>query len=204
LRHGRAEQGSIGGRAAQTNNWIEGTRYVDHHPNGLLQHRLNRMQGDPAYEVKHKPAPKAVAFSVPKADTYGGVVFDAIGRTLLREPAGHFGGYVWTFAKGGPDAGETPQQTALREVLEETGYSCRITGAIPIAFAGTTSTAAFFLTETLGDQGAFSNETAQTCWADPTEARRLIKLSKSAKGVKRDLAVLDAAIVALEAGGRPS
>jgi hypothetical protein len=31
---------------------------------------------------------------VPKAGAYGGVLFDARGRTLLREPANHFGGYV--------------------------------------------------------------------------------------------------------------
>ena len=58
---------------------------------------------------------------------------------LLREPANHFGGYVWTFPKGRVDAGETPQQAALREVLEETGYTARITGLVPGMFEGDTT-----------------------------------------------------------------
>jgi len=87
---------------------------------------LNRMQGDPAYEMKHKPVPKKQTLSVPKAGAYGSLLFDARGRTLLRKPSNHFGGYVWTFAKGKPDAGEQPEQTALREVHEETGYVCRV------------------------------------------------------------------------------
>ncbi|GAB1721796.1 MAG: NUDIX domain-containing protein [Nitrospira sp. CR1.1] len=33
---------------------------------------------------------------------------------------------VWSFPKGRLDAGETPAQAALREVLEETGWCCRI------------------------------------------------------------------------------
>lgn len=33
---------------------------------------------------------------------------------------------VWSFPKGRLDAGENPAQAALREVLEETGWSCRI------------------------------------------------------------------------------
>ena len=35
-------------------------------------------------------------------------------------------GYVWTFPKGRPDAGETPERAALREVKEETGYSTKV------------------------------------------------------------------------------
>lgn len=32
----------------------------------------------------------------------------------------------WSLPKGKADKGETPEQTALREVLEETGYHCRL------------------------------------------------------------------------------
>ena len=39
----------------------------------------------------------------------------------------------WTFPKGKLDAGETFAQAALREVWEETGFTCHI-----LAFAGTT------------------------------------------------------------------
>lgn len=40
------------------------------------------------------------------------------------------GEQVWTFPKGHPEKGETPEQTALREVQEETGWTCRIQGEI--------------------------------------------------------------------------
>ena len=33
---------------------------------------------------------------------------------------------IWSFPKGRLDAGETPAEAALREVLEETGWCCRI------------------------------------------------------------------------------
>jgi 8-oxo-dGTP diphosphatase len=54
----------------------------------------------------------------------------------LRRPKGDFDGYVWTFPKGRPDAGETPEQAALREVKEETGYSAKVIGKLPGSFRG--------------------------------------------------------------------
>lgn len=156
---------------------------------------LNRMQGDATYEVKQAKPPEAAVISVPKAGAYGGVLFDAQGRTLLREPTKHYGGYVWTFAKGKPDAGETPERTALREVQEETGYACKVIGVIAKAFTGSSdATTAYFLMEPIGAPGPFSWETAQTVWVEPDEARRLIRMTTDAPGAARDLAVLDCAI----------
>lgn len=37
---------------------------------------------------------------------------------------------TWTLPKGTPDAGETTEETALREVTEETGLEVRITGPL--------------------------------------------------------------------------
>lgn len=39
-------------------------------------------------------------------------------------------GRTWTLPKGTPNAGETTQETALREVTEETGLHVRITGPL--------------------------------------------------------------------------
>ena len=158
---------------------------------------LYRMQGNPAYETPgagpRRPSKLAKAVSViPKADAYGGVLVDAKGRVLLREPKGHYGGYVWTFAKGRPDKGETPEQTALREVLEETGYHARIVAALPEAFGGDTTTG-FFLMEPVGDQGDFADETAKICWVTFSEASALIAQSKTTKGRQRDQLVLKTA-----------
>lgn len=162
-------------------------------------HTLFKLQNDPAFAAsvtvgrsRTKPIP------IPKADAYGGVLIDEQGRVLLREPTKHFGGYVWTFAKGGPDPGETPEEAALREVLEETGYAANIIAALPKAFGGTIGkTTAFFLMKPVGAQGKPSWETAQTRWVSFEEAPALIAQSTVAGGRSRDLAVLQEAQMVL-------
>jgi 8-oxo-dGTP diphosphatase len=69
-----------------------------------------------------------------KAFAYRGVVIDTNGRLLLREPSGHYGGYVWTFPKGHPHPGETGEEAALRETNEETGVVAEIVSRIPGVF----------------------------------------------------------------------
>lgn len=56
---------------------------------------------------------------------YGGVIFDTDGGVLLREPANHKYGNVWTFSKGRPEPGETPDETALRETWRKPECSPR-------------------------------------------------------------------------------
>jgi 8-oxo-dGTP pyrophosphatase MutT (NUDIX family) len=140
---------------------------------------------------------KAPALSIPKADAYGGVLMDAEGRVLLREPANHFGGYTWTFAKGRPDPGESPVEAALREVREETGYVAEIRGLIPGVFAGTTTTTVMLLLQAVGAPEAFDQkETWQVRWFAPDEAAEAIAQSASETGRARDLAILKAACAA--------
>lgn len=156
---------------------------------------LYKLQDDPAFAPRVKARrsrPKPTA--IPKADAYGGVLIDEQGRVLLREPTNHFGGYVWTFAKGSPDPGETPEEAALREVLEETGYAANIIAALPKAFGGTIGkSTAFFLMRPVGAQGQPSWETAQTRWVSFEEAPALIAQTTAAEGRSRDLAVLQEA-----------
>lgn len=57
----------------------------------------------------------------------GGVVIRRNSKGKLRVLLVHRPKYDdWGLPKGHADPGETPEQTALREVLEETGYRCRI------------------------------------------------------------------------------
>src|SRR5262245_38750774 len=89
--------------------------------------------------VAAKRLPNAIGCSRLKLEmkkAYGGVVINAAGEVLLREPADHYKGQIWTFAKGKPEPGETPEQTALREVLEETGIRAHIIERIPGEFIG--------------------------------------------------------------------
>lgn len=57
----------------------------------------------------------------------GGVVFRTTGKGGIKILVAHRPQYDdWSYPKGKPDNGETPEETAVREVLEETGYHCRI------------------------------------------------------------------------------
>lgn len=143
--------------------------------------------------AQHRPRNRPRAPSIPHADAYGGVLVDASGRVLLREPKGHYGDYVWTFPKGKPDRGETPDETALREVREEAGYRAHIVAPIEQVFAGTTSTSAFFLMEPVGEPETPDAETASVRWVSFAEAPALIGQTKTDIGHARDLAILAAA-----------
>lgn len=151
-------------------------------------------------DMPEEPSPQAISGlpwgnAVPpgKKVAFGGVVFDATGKVLLREPKNHFDGYVWTFAKGRPDPGETPEQTALREVFEETGVRAKILSAIPGEFpGGTTINCYFLMTAAAGSGGVLPDdeETASTRWEIPERAHELIGLTSNTKGRSRDQAVL--------------
>lgn len=132
-----------------------------------------------------------------KAIAYGGVVIDPTGYLLLREVKNHFDGYVWTFAKGRPNKGESPRQTALREVREEMGIDAAILAPISGEFAGGTTINRFFLM--LADRAAAdlayeNRETERLCWATPEEAERLIAQTTNNQGRQRDLAILRSAL----------
>ena len=58
----------------------------------------------------------------------------------------------------------------------------------------TTRTAAFYLMKADAEPQPFHSETSQVRWVDKGEARKLISLTKTDTGRKRDLAVLDAAL----------
>lgn len=129
-----------------------------------------------------------------RARAFGGVVIDGQGRILLREPMSHFDGYVWTFPKGRPEPRESDEQTAIREVLEETGMIAEILQRIPGTFRGGTTDNAYFLMRAIDAARAPDGETASIRWTDPDEARRLIGQTTNQVGRSRDLAVLDAAL----------
>ena len=97
-----------------------------------------------------------------EAQAYGGVLLRNTGHILLREPTNHFDGYVWTFAKGKPDPGETSETTALREVLEETGYQAEVVDILPGVFHSGLSSNAYYVMRPVGAQGRPQWETQRT------------------------------------------
>lgn len=102
---------------------------------------------------------------------YGGVVVNGAGQVLLREPINHFDDYVWTFPKGRPDDGETPEEAAVREVREETGVDARVVERLPGTYPGGTSDNVFFAMELVDqDDHARLDETASVRWCSIAEA----------------------------------
>lgn len=70
----------------------------------------------------------------------GGVLIRDDGMILLREPANFFDNYAWTHAKGGVDPGETDEEAAIREVLEETGWVAEVVAPLPGEFTSPSGT----------------------------------------------------------------
>ena len=124
---------------------------------------------------------------------YGGIIIDEFERVLLREPSWHYNDQVWTFAKGGPNRGESPERTALREVLEETGIQAEIVAKIPGSFDGSETSNEFFLMRPVADTGHFDWETWTIKWVNQEEAAHLLSLTSRPKRRDRDLAVLSSA-----------
>ena len=141
----------------------------------------------------------------PDEVAYGGIVFDGEGRVLLRKPANGWGGYVWTFPKGAPDAGESPEETALREVREETGCTCEAVSPIPGEYESDTCFTRYFFMRPVGFASEWDAETEEVRWATPEEAAALLSFTSTPKGRKRDLDALAAAArVWISLGGKPS
>ena len=91
-------------------------------------------------------------------------------------------GRTWTLPKGTPKRGETTEETALREVGEETGLEVRITGPlddIEYSFvqSGTRihKTVHYYMMEPVGgDLGRHDHEFEQVRWIDFTEATEVL------------------------------
>lgn len=131
--------------------------------------------------------------------SYGGVVIRSDGNILVVEPANHFSGVRWTFPKGGIDEGETTEECALREVMEESGWYTQILEKIEGSWKGTSTITEYYLMQPMGEQGEWQyqgtdkEETWQTVFVPYECARLLVATSSNKSSVKRDVEVLDKA-----------
>ena len=111
----------------------------------------------------------------------GGVVFRKTSKGKLRILVVHRPQYDdWTPPKGKADKGETPEETAVREVLEETGYRCRIVaalGATRYRVQGGVKEVHWYAMKPLPNSPGFTknSEVDRVKWLSPREA--LDKLS---------------------------
>jgi 8-oxo-dGTP pyrophosphatase MutT (NUDIX family) len=108
---------------------------------------------------------------------------------------------TWTLPKGTPNAGETREQTALREVAEETGLEVRITDVLDsieywFVQRGTRihKTVHYYLMEpTGGDLAAHDHEFDQVRWVPFDQASSLLTFETERALVARAAEVVDPA-----------
>ena len=136
-------------------------------------------------------------------------VIQAAGGIIVRHEAGE-GPQVavvwrelrgdWTFPKGKLDVGETYEQAACREVVEETGMTCRVA-----RFIGTTEyqhrkgrpkVVAYFLMSVVDGEFTPNDEVDELRWCSVHEAERLLTWDRD-----RDLLARAALLPELDALG---
>ncbi|MFP5343820.1 MAG: NUDIX hydrolase [Candidatus Limnocylindria bacterium] len=117
-------------------------------------------------------------------------------------------GRTWTLPKGTPKRGETTEETAVREVAEETGLEVRITAPLTsIAYqfvqSGTRihKTVHYFLMEaTGGDLARHDHEFEQVRWVSFDEAPTLLTFETERELVATAAAAIRAATAATAPG----
>ena len=107
----------------------------------------------------------------------GGLVLDAQGRILLIRARDLRGQPVWTLPKGALAPGETSAEAALREVREETGYSCELERELaPVTYwfrrdgRQIKKTVRWFLMRPLEKVGDHDHEVDEVLWTDKDDA----------------------------------
>lgn len=107
--------------------------------------------------------------------SYGAVVVDGEDKVLLVKVAGQYSNTMWTLPKGKQDDNETPEEAAIRETLEETGWKIEIVGPIRGKYKGQSSLTQYFLAAPINKQQDFdSSETEQIGFFDFDMAVRLL------------------------------
>ncbi len=94
----------------------------------------------------------------------------------------------WSLPKGKLDDGESFEQCALREVLEETGYACVLgepIGTSRYESRGRPKEVHWFVMEPTGDPTALDGEVDEVRWVPPAEALRLLTYDRDRELLSR-------------------
>ena len=130
----------------------------------------------------------------------GGVVYRRVGDEAEAVLCGRDSPVRWSLAKGTPDEGETLEETALREVREETGLEVRLDsplGSIDYWFAGRDhevryhKTVHFYLMSAVGgDTERHDPEFDVVRWFPFSEALKIVNYPNEAQVLQRALGVI--------------
>lgn len=110
----------------------------------------------------------------------GGIVLRNTKKGKLRVLVAHRPQYDdWGLPKGKADKGETAEETAIREVLEETGYHCRIVGPVGTTRYRVSSgvkEVVWFAMRPLPDSPGFkkNSEVDEIRWLSRKQAKKLV------------------------------
>jgi 8-oxo-dGTP pyrophosphatase MutT (NUDIX family) len=91
----------------------------------------------------------------------------------------------WVLPKGHIEAGETPEQTAEREVLEEAGVDAEVVvaiGDVAFEYGGQVLHVRYFLMRARGMKIAL--EDREICWCSPADAERLLEFENAREIVR--------------------
>ncbi|MGH8947182.1 MAG: NUDIX hydrolase [Acidimicrobiia bacterium] len=111
----------------------------------------------------------------------GGLVFKTTSKGRPKILLAHRPSYDdWSFPKGKAEPGESPEQTAVREVVEETGYHCRIVaplGATRHRIGGGVKEVNWFAMRPLPDSPGFkpNTEVDQIKWVRRKKAQEILE-----------------------------
>lgn len=126
----------------------------------------------------------------------GGLVIRAVGgqpEIVVGRRKRERDGYVWSLPKGTPEDGETREETALREVREESGLEVRILSyfdAISYSFVRTgeriEKTVHYYIMEAIGGSfEQYDKEFDELRWVRMDEAVRLLDFQTESGLVQR-------------------
>jgi len=118
------------------------------------------------------------AGGVPARETPAGIEVLLVHRPAYRD---------WTFPKGKREPGETDEECALREVLEETGLVCELGDELPSTAyrdaRGRAKEVRYWRLRVVGGELRYDHEVDEARWVTPLEAEALVTY-------ERDLALI--------------
>lgn len=101
----------------------------------------------------------------------------------------------WSLPKGKVDPGETVEQTALRELLEETGLHCRLGASLGTVdyrdHKGRAKTVWYWVMHVEGGVETLNDEVDEMVWLPVTEAAAAVSYSSDALIIERFRALGD-------------